>query len=47
MNDEIEKQKKNWHEHIPRMDENRLLKRLLNYKPEGYGYRKTLDRTQR
>jgi hypothetical protein len=47
MNDKVEKQEENWHEHTPRMDEKRLLKVLLNYKPEGYGYRKTCDRTQR
>jgi hypothetical protein len=33
----------NWHEHVPRIVENRLLLILLNYKPKGSGYKKTRD----
>jgi hypothetical protein len=36
LSEEIENQKRNWYEHILRMDENRLPKIPLKYKPEGH-----------
>jgi hypothetical protein len=36
LTERIEKQQKNWHEHILRMTTDRLPKVLLNYKPRGY-----------
>jgi hypothetical protein len=36
LNEQTENQEKNWYGHILRMNENRLAKELLNYKPEGH-----------
>ena len=33
--DILKQYKINWRKHIQRMDDNRLLKQILNYKPEG------------
>ena len=35
INDKLTQYKINWREHIQRMDDNRLPKKNLNYKPEG------------
>jgi hypothetical protein len=35
INDKLAQYKVNWREHIQRMDDNRLPKKILNYKPEG------------
>ena len=35
ISDKLTQYKINWREHIQRMDDNRLPKKLLNYKPEG------------
>jgi hypothetical protein len=35
INDKLTQCKINWREHIQRMDDNRLPKNILNYKPEG------------
>ena len=35
INDKLTQYKINWREHIQRMDDNRLPKNILNYKPEG------------
>ena len=35
INDKLPQYKINWREHIQRMDDNRLPKKKLNYKPEG------------
>jgi hypothetical protein len=35
-NEETDKQRRNWHEHILRMDKNRTGKMLLNYKAEEH-----------
>ena len=43
INDKLTQYKTNWREHIQRMDDNRLPKKLLNYKPEG---RRNIGRSQ-
>ena len=43
MNDKLTQYKINWTEHIQRMDDNRLSKKNLNYKPEG---RRNIGRPQ-
>ena len=35
INDKLTQYKINWREHIQRIDDNRLPKKILNYKPEG------------
>ena len=43
INDKLTQYKINWREHIQRMDDNRLPKTILNYKPEG---RRNIGRPQ-
>ena len=35
INDKLTQYKINWREHVQRMDDNRLPKKILNHKPEG------------
>ena len=44
INDKLLQYKINWREHIQRMDDNRLPKKKLNYKPEG---RKNIGRSEK
>ena len=43
IHDKLTEYKINWREHIQRMDDDRLLKNILNYKPEG---RRNIGRPQ-
>ena len=43
INDKLTQYKINWREHIQRMDDNRLPKKTLSYKPEG---RRNIGRPQ-
>ena len=43
INDKLTQYKINWRERIQRMDDNRLPKKILNYKPEG---RRNIGRPQ-
>jgi hypothetical protein len=36
LNDRIQQNKKNWHEHILCMDPRRITQQILQYKPTGY-----------
>ncbi|PSN50667.1 hypothetical protein C0J52_09317 [Blattella germanica] len=38
LNERITDNKERWHAHIQRMDPDRLTKKLLNYRPQGYRY---------
>ena len=43
INEKLTQYKLNWRKHIQRMDGNRLLKKLFNYKPEGRSQKRWED----